>query len=134
MNAIPAQFINTFDDILEIDYQELFRQLLMAIITVSAILIGATVWIANRVLSWYRNGGEELIAKVSQTVYQFIVTWTPKVWEFMITTKDKIRQESISLGLMIPGWLIQTVEAPEYILGALFLCLSIPVISWQGGA
>ena len=103
MNAIPAQFVNTFDDILEIDYQELFRQLLMAIITVSAILIGATVWIANRVLSWYRNGGEELIAKVSQTVYQFIVTWTPKVWQFMITTKDKIRQESISLGLMIPG-------------------------------
>ena len=103
MNAIPAQFINTFDDILEIDYQELFRQLLMTIVTVSAILIGATVWIAHRVLSWYHKGGKDSIAKVSQTTWTFVITYAPKVWQFMILTKDKIRQEGITLGLIIPG-------------------------------
>ena len=103
MNAIPAQFVNTFDDILEIDYQELFRQFVMSIITVSAILIGATVWIANRVLSWYHKGGQDLIAKVSQTTWTFVITYAPKVWQFMILTKDKIRQEGITLGLIIPS-------------------------------
>ena len=102
MNAIPAQFINTFDDILEVDYQELFRQFVMSIVTVSAILIGATVWIANRVLSWYRNGGEELIANVSQTVWTFVITWAPKVWQSIVTLSQWIQRQRVLLGLAIP--------------------------------
>jgi hypothetical protein len=102
MNAIPAQFINTFDDILEVDYKELVTQFVMSIITLSAIVVGTTVWIANRVLSWYRNGGEELIAKVSQTVWTFVITWAPKVWQSIVTLSQWIQRERILLGLAIP--------------------------------
>lgn len=51
---------------------ELVQQFLYALATVLGVVVGVSVWVANRVRQWYNNGGKVWMLSVSKRVLYFI--------------------------------------------------------------
>ncbi len=59
---------------------ETIQQILYTLATIVGIIVGVTVWVANRVRQWYINGGKFWMLKVARTVLLFITTTTERAY------------------------------------------------------
>ncbi len=59
---------------------ETIQQVLYTLATIVGIIVGVTVWVANRVRQWYINGGKFWMLKVARTVLLFITTTTERAY------------------------------------------------------
>jgi len=54
--------------------------LMYNVATMVAIIVGVTVWIANRVESWYNSGGQEMLLNYIQHFLLFVTNSTEKAY------------------------------------------------------
>lgn len=55
-----------------LDYNKLWKQFVIIIATVAAIIVGTAVWFYNRAKQWYNNGGKEQMIVIINRVALFI--------------------------------------------------------------
>lgn len=60
------------DQIVQVDYNKLWKQFVMLTATAAAIIVGVTVWFYNRARQWYNNGGKEQVLDVINRAALFI--------------------------------------------------------------
>lgn len=72
---------------------ETIQQILYTIATVLGVVVGITVWIANRVRQWYSNGGKQQLLKVAQRVLLFVSTSTERAYYWVCdVTESQVAQ------------------------------------------
>ena len=59
---------------------ETIQQILYTIATIAGVIVGVTVWVANRVSNWYNNGGRETLLKYTKQFLLFVSVTTEKAY------------------------------------------------------
>jgi hypothetical protein len=59
---------------------ETIQQVLYTLATIVGIIVGVTVWVANRVSDWYNNGGRETLLRYTRNLLLFITTTTERAY------------------------------------------------------
>jgi len=62
--------------------------LLYNVATMVAVIVGVTVWIANRVESWYNSGGRETVLNYIQHFLLFVTNSTEKLYYWVCDVTD----------------------------------------------
>lgn len=67
--------------------------LMYNVATLVAIIVGITVFVANRVSDWYNNGGRETLLRYTQRVLLFISSSTERAYYWACdVTESKLAQ------------------------------------------
>jgi hypothetical protein len=69
-------------------YFELVDQILYTFATILGVIVGVTVWVANRVSDWYNNGGQVTLLRYTQRVLLFVTTSTEKLYYWVCDVTD----------------------------------------------
>ena len=64
----------------EVSNNETIQQILYTIATIAGVIVGVTVWVANRVSDWYNNGGRETLLKYTKQFLLFLSVSTEKLY------------------------------------------------------
>jgi hypothetical protein len=67
---------------------ETIQQILYTIATVIGIIVGVTVWVANRVSDWYNSGGRETLLRYTQRVLLFVSSSTERAYYWACDVTD----------------------------------------------
>ena len=70
-------------------YFELVDQILYTLATVLGVIVGVTVWVANRVQQWYNNGGQVTLLRYTQRVLLFVSSSTEKLYYWVCDVTEK---------------------------------------------
>ena len=62
--------------------------LLYNVATMVAVIVGVTVWIANRVKTWYNSGGRETVLNYIQHFLLFVTNSTEKAYYWVCDVTD----------------------------------------------
>jgi hypothetical protein len=69
-------------------YFELVDQILYTFATILGVVVGVTVWVANRVSNWYNNGGKVTLLRYTQRVLLFVTTSTERAYYWVCDVTD----------------------------------------------
>ena len=69
-------------------YFELVDQILYTFATILGVIVGVTVWVANRVSDWYNEGGRETLLKYTQQFLLFVTNSTEKLYYWVCDVTD----------------------------------------------
>lgn len=73
--------VEKYNELVEmVSNNEAIQQILYTIATVVGIIVGVTVWVANRVSDWYNNGGRETLLKYTKQFLLFVSVSTEKLY------------------------------------------------------
>jgi hypothetical protein len=64
----------------EVSNNETLQQVLYTFATILGVIVGVTVWVANRVSDWYNKGGRDTLLRYTQRVLLFISASTEKLY------------------------------------------------------
>lgn len=79
-NPIVDQYNELKQQVLD---NETLQQVLYTFATILGVIVGVTVWVANRVSTWYHNGGKLQLLTIVRRVLQFVINTTEKLYDWV---------------------------------------------------
>jgi len=89
----------------EVANNETIQQILYTIATIAGVIVGVTVWVANRVSDWYNNGGRETLLKYTKQFLLFLSVSTEKLYYWVCdVTLSELSTNTPKRAWVMPYW------------------------------